>query len=106
MEIPRDANAAVVVTHNWANLTSVRMLLRDNPSEEIGRSDDSHLVFCKILDGTNPYGIWIELRSEKKPGDSRARGALLIPWSAVLTVSLSETFSPELWRTKNSSVEF
>jgi len=91
-------DVALAVQHSWANLYAVRLLIRENPAFEIAAKDDSHLIFGKVLDGTHPHGVWIELRSEPKQGETLGRGALLIPWYAILAIGLTETLTPELWQ--------
>ena len=99
MTIDKGASAAIAIRRDWANLRAIRMFLRqnDNPEREIRGSDHSHLVFAKILDYDDPHGLWIELNTDRHREDSTVkRYSLLVPWSEVLAIVISEEFSPAL----------
>jgi hypothetical protein len=87
MNIPKGTSVAIAVTHHWANLQWVRAFLRqkDDPNREIGASDDSHVIFAKVLDPEDPIGLWIKIDWRKEDGELEER-KLLIPWHEVLTV--------------------
>lgn len=99
MDIPKNSSAAVVVNREWANLAGIRMFLRhyDMPEKEIGGSDNSHLILAKVLDSDDPRGLWIELFTEvHKQAPTAKRLSLLVPWNQVLSVVLTEEWTPAL----------
>jgi len=98
MKIEKGANIAVVVNRSWANLWGVRVFLRQNetPEREV-RGDDSHLVFAKLLDSEDPNGLWVELNTERQKKDPTVKlASFFIPWSQVLTIVVTEEFSPAI----------
>jgi hypothetical protein len=98
MKIDKGANIAVVVNRSWANLWGVRVFLRQNetPEREI-RGDDSHLVFAKLLDSEDPNGVWVELNTDRHEKDPTVKlASFFIPWSQVLTIVVTEEFSPAI----------
>lgn len=96
MQIDKDANIAVVVRREWANLHGVKMFLRprENPQAEIRGVDESHILFATVLDSDDSRGVWIEMApNEPKPDSSAERFKLLIPWSQILTIVVAKEFS-------------
>jgi hypothetical protein len=99
MDIPKGSDAAIVINRAWANLHGVRIFLRQNedPSREIRGVDTSHIVFAKVLDSHDQRGLWVELNTERHRADASVeRYSLLIPWNQVLTVVLTEEWSPAI----------
>jgi hypothetical protein len=97
MKIDKGASIAVVVSRHWVNLRGVRMFLRqyNNPEREISGSDDSHVVFAKVLDSEDRNGLWIELYTNQHEQDPTVkRHQLFIPWSQVLSIVTADEFSP------------
>jgi hypothetical protein len=65
------------------------MFLRDRPSAET--SDDSCTLLARVLDDSDPRGLWIELDTEKDlPDASAERPALMIPWHEVLSILVAK----------------
>jgi hypothetical protein len=99
MNIDKGASAYVIISRDWANLRAIRIFLRQNhePEREIRGTDDSHIVYAKILDSDDPHGLWIELNTAKHREDSAVkRYNFLIPWGSLLGIVVSEEFSPEI----------
>jgi hypothetical protein len=100
MRIEKGTSVAVVINRSWANLHGVRGFLRQNqtPQLEIRGTDETHIVFAKVLDAEDTKGLWIELNSDKHKDDpSTKRFSLLVPWNQILTIVVGEEFSPEIW---------
>lgn len=100
MQIKEGAAVAVVVKRAWVNLHAVKMFLRypENPQGEIRGVDESHILFATVLDSDDARGVWIEVDAN---GHAKAEGcaerfSLLIPWSEVLTIVVTEQFSPAI----------
>jgi hypothetical protein len=92
MNIPKDASVAVVVNRNWANLQGVRMFLR--PEKKIEGTDESHVIFARVLDSEDEHGLWIELNTAKQEEDAAVkRFQFLIPWSQIVTIVVGEELS-------------
>lgn len=101
MQIEKDASIAVVVKRSWANLHAVRMFLRKDgdPEEEIRGVDESHILFATVIDSGGDRGVWIELIADRQERDAAVeRFRLLVPWSEVLTVVVTDEFSPAIRR--------
>jgi|ERR1035438_940066 hypothetical protein len=99
MNIEKGASVAVVLNRDWANLKGVRLFLRQDqdPALEIGGEDNSHIVFAKVLDAEDPRGLWIELNTARHEEDpSVKRFSFLVPWDQVLTIVVTEEFSPAI----------
>ena len=99
MKIDKGASVAVVMNRHWANLSGVRMFLRQNdaPERHIRGSDESHVTFAKMLDSEDPNGLWIELNSARHKEDPTVkRYSFFIPWSQVLSIVVTEEFSPAI----------
>jgi hypothetical protein len=79
------------------------MFLRDRPSAET--SDDSCTLLARVLDDSDPRGLWIELDTEKDlPDASAERPALMIPWHEVISVIVAKDL-PERLRSQSPNVE-
>jgi len=96
MEIKKDTSIAVVVNKTWANLYGVRMFLRDG-NEIKGSHDTSHIVLGRVLNSTDPYGLWITNTGQREADPAVKIKGIMIPWNQILTVVLQQKFSPELW---------
>jgi hypothetical protein len=99
MQMGKGASVAVVLNRDWANLNGVRLFLRrnQNPDQEIRGEDISHIVFAKVLDSEDSRGLWIELNTDQHQKDSTVkRFSFLVPWSQILTVVVTEEFSPAI----------
>jgi hypothetical protein len=99
MQIKKGASVAVVVNRAWANLHGVRIFLREGqaPGLEIRGIDQSHIVFADVLDADDSKGLWIELNSGRHQEDPAVkRYSFLVPWGQILTVVISEDFSPAI----------
>ena len=109
MQIDKGTSAVVTVRLQWANLIGVRALLRQkyNPHREIPveiqGSDDSHIIYAKILDAESPFGLWIEIEwSIAQDGKAPAleKVSFLIPWAEVLTIVIGKDVQEESKRMK------
>jgi hypothetical protein len=98
MEIKKGTSVAVVVRKSWANLYGVRVFIREG--REIKEShDETHILFAKLLDSGDPYGLWIETNTGKRESDPSVRlMSIMIPWSEVVTLAvLRDDLYPEFW---------
>ena len=99
MYLQKGTNVAVVVKRAWANLHGVKMFLRhlEGAQADIRGVDDSHIIFASVLDSEDATGVWIEVKTEQN-GQELApdRVKVLIPWSQILTVVVSDRFSPAI----------
>ncbi|MBZ5547045.1 MAG: hypothetical protein LAO22_03645 [Acidobacteriia bacterium] len=95
MQIKKNANVAVVVRKSWARLEGIKLFLR--PPDEVQGTDDSHVIFARVLDSNDDRGFWIELNTKRHQQDpSVERFALMIPWQELLAIVLAKDFSPAL----------
>lgn len=99
MQIEKGASVAVVVKRTWANLHGVRMFLRrhDSPRTEIRGVDESHILFATVLDADDARGVWIETNLDgKEPDSSPEKFKVLVPWSQILALVVTDQFSPAI----------
>lgn len=96
MYLQKGTNVAVVVKRAWANLHGVKMFLRHHESTQadIRGVDESHILFASVLDSEDATGVWIEVQTERHGEGPAPDGVkMLIPWSQVLTIVVSDQFS-------------
>jgi nitrate reductase NapAB chaperone NapD len=87
MRLKQNSATAIVVQKSWAGLQAIKLFLGDCPSCEIHSEDDGHLIVARVLDDTDPRGLWIELNTTKHANDPSAElNSLMIPWRAVLGI--------------------
>lgn len=95
MQIKKNVNIAVVVRKSWARLEGIKLFLR--PPDDVKGTDDSHVIFARVLDSQDDRGFWIELNTTKHRQDPSAqRYAFMIPWQEVLAIVIAKDFSPAL----------
>jgi hypothetical protein len=99
MYLQKGTNVAIVVKRAWANLHGVKMFLRhhEGTQADIRGVDESHILFACVLDSEDATGVWIEVQtgpSDQEPAPERVK--MLIPWSQVLTIVVSDQFSPAI----------
>jgi hypothetical protein len=92
-----EGSIALVVQRSWANLRSVRLIIREG--REIKEGDDSHIIFARVLDSSDSHGLWVELNTEKHKQDPSVKLlSVMIPWSVILMIGVSKEFAPDLWK--------
>lgn len=83
--VPVGATCAIAVDAEWRHSSAVNALVGapDNPT---ARAKDSSLIFAKVIGIDDPFGLWIELNSERKriPGQPVLQFA--IPWHVVIGI--------------------
>jgi hypothetical protein len=108
VQIDKNSSIAVVVNRTWANLHGVKMFLRphENPQAELRGVDESHILFATVLDSDDIRGLWIEPAADKKNQVSAVeRFSIMVPWSQVLTIVVTDQFSPAI-RQEARKIEF
>lgn len=86
MHIKKGKSIAVVVRKSWANSYGVRVFIRE--AREIKTShDESHILFARLLDSGDPFGLWIETNTGKHEKDPSVRLlSIMIPWHEVVSI--------------------
>ena len=86
MTIEPGTSVAVVVSKSWSDLSSVRRFLGPKDSPLKG-TDDSETLYVKLIDYTDPHGLWIELNTARRKRDNAVPLMnSLIPWAFVYSV--------------------
>ena len=96
MDIPKNALAAIVVDREWTNLKGVRIFLKryQEAATETKGLESPHLILARIVDSEDRHGLWVELFCEK--GRDVKPLTLMIPWSKITAVALTEDWTPAL----------
>jgi len=83
----------VVVRSSWANSSAIKFFLRQ-PQDGIQPSDQSHVIFARVLDDSDSRGLWIELNTKEHDNHPAVeRYALMIPWQEVLALVIADDFT-------------
>jgi len=99
MFLQKGTYVAVVVNRTWANLHGVKLFLRHEAGiqQDIRGVDESHVIFARALESEEAAGVWIDVQAEEHGDDIELDHVkMLIPWSQVLTIVVSEQFSPAI----------
>jgi hypothetical protein len=85
--IPVGVDCAFAVDADWRHSGAVRSILGP-PDSPGARSDDSSLIFAKVLNASDSHGLWIELNSEQKRFPTLPVLEFMIPWDVILGVAV------------------
>jgi hypothetical protein len=86
MTLEPNTSVAVVVSKQWSNLGGVRRFLGPKEAGPEG-SDDSEILFARLIDYADPRGLWIELNTARREHDKTVPLLnSLIPWTFVYSV--------------------
>jgi hypothetical protein len=86
MTLEPNTSVAVVVSKQWSDLSSIRRFLGPKDPGS-GATDDSATLYAKLMDYSDPRGLWIELNTARRKHDKTVPLMnCLIPWAFVYSV--------------------